>query len=124
MADERAMTSQIKWDYDKENDVLYVLRADAKSPTWNYDTSSNMTVRVDMETLSVVGLVINNFSVAEPVIYKRLMDKAQAPYMVSQLAIVLKNLSEKIRGKWAQYLSQESSKSEVEEVLKTSLACR
>ena len=48
---------------DKESDVLYVLRKDAKkNRIINLETAAGFTVRVDKDSHLAIGFIIENFS--------------------------------------------------------------
>ncbi len=48
---------------DKENDVLYVSRKDAKKNSIiNFETTVGFTVRIDKDSRLAVGFIIENFS--------------------------------------------------------------
>ena len=51
---------------DTDNDILYVLRADAPKRTVNIDLMPNVVTRVDHKTKKAVGLIIHNFSKVAP----------------------------------------------------------
>ena len=54
---------KIKINYDKENDILYVLHSDADSAkTQNVDLDKNIVARLKYPTREVVGLTIDGFS--------------------------------------------------------------
>ena len=122
MADQRQSLDMITWDYDEETDVLYVLKNNLTRPTWNYDMTTNVTVRVDMETLSVVGLTINNLKMAFPPIHRKISDQSQAPYMVPQLLLTLEKLTEEVRETWQKYIVEKPSKARVSDLLRSELA--
>jgi hypothetical protein len=49
-------------DWDKENDVLYVLRKNAPKKTSNVDITPGIVGRLDPLTHEIVGLIIHHFS--------------------------------------------------------------
>ena len=53
-------------DWDKDHDVLYVLRKSASKKTVNIDMLPGVVQRIEPGTKDTVGLIIHNFSKRVP----------------------------------------------------------
>lgn len=82
-------------DFDKETDVVYVLRGQPRA-TWNF-SAGDFTLRLELERVEVVGVDITNFSVHFPKLVQQL-EKGQAvlveDYFEVQLTALNKSLLE------------------------------
>ena len=105
--------------YDEDADVLRVSRKDISRASINLDKDVNTTLLVDLEQRAVAGLIITNFSLAYPDIYKKLVQKETSAYMISQIEIVLSKLTDNMR--LDEVVQREVDRSPVDQVLKSTL---
>ena len=59
-------TNSVDIHRDMDNDILYVLRADAPKKTINIDAMPNVVMRIDPKSKRTVGLILHHFSQVAP----------------------------------------------------------